>query len=322
MTCKIFRSIALLALLSAPAIAHEARSAKQHPSDGYPVEERSLADLQSDLTAGRVSSEALVRQYLERIAALDATGPRLRAVLALNPEATNQARALDAERKTQGARGPLHGIPILLKDNIESIDPLPTTAGSLALKENVTGREGPVVAALRAAGVVILGKTNLTEWANFRSDHAISGWSAVGGLTRNPYVLDRTACGSSGGSAVAIAASLAAAAIGTETDGSIACPSSMNGIVGLKPTVGLLSQQYVVPVSRSQDTIGPMGRSVRDVASLLSAMTEGKVDYAAKLSADGLKGKRIGMIKLASGTNAGLVALYDQTRQWLRAAGA
>ena len=233
------------------------------------VVELSIPDLQRAMAEGRTTSEQLVKDYLARIEAIDRSGPTLRSVIAVNPNALAEARALDAERRAGHVRGPLHGVPILIKDNIETADPVPTTAGSLALKDNLTGRDAPLVARLRAAGAVILGKTNLSEWANIRSDHSISGWSAVGGLVKNPYALDRNACGSSSGSGAAAAASLAAAAVGTETDGSVTCPSSFNGLVGLKPTVGLVSRTFVVPISHSQDTAGPMARSVEDAALLL-----------------------------------------------------
>src|ERR1700742_4165968 len=203
------------------AMALSITAARAQP---YDVAEKDIVTLQADMTAGRVSAVQLVRAYLRRIARLDRAGPRLNSVIALNPNALADAKALDAERKAKGPRGPLHGVPILIKDNIETADPMPTTAGSLALEGNVTGRDAPIVARLRAAGVVILGKTNLSEWANFRSSHSISGWSGVGGLAKNPYVLDRSPCGSSAGSAVPVAASLAAAAIGTETNGSLVCP--------------------------------------------------------------------------------------------------
>src|ERR1700693_1410885 len=240
--------------------------------------EPSIPELQAKMGSGQLTAETLVRHYLERIRALNQQGPALHAIIAINPDALAQAHALDQERREHGARGPLHGIPVLLKDNIESADPMPTTAGSLALVENFAARDAPVAAALRAAGAIILGKTNLSEWANFRSAHSISGWSAVGGLTRNPYVLDRTPCGSSSGSAVAVAPGLAVASIGSETDGSITCPASMNGIVGLKPTLGLLSQRGIVPIARSQDTAGPMARSVMDLAILLTALVRYQAD--------------------------------------------
>jgi len=282
------------------------------------------------MASGQLTSEALVHSYLDRIEELDRQGPALHAIIALNPDAVDEARALDQERRERGPRGPLHGIPVLIKDNIETQDRVPTTAGSFALANNFAERDAPVVAALRAAGAVILGKTNLSEWANFRSNHSISGWSAVGGLARNPYVLDRTACGSSSGSAAAVAADLAPAAVGTETDGSVTCPASMNGIVGLKPTVGLISQRGIVPVAHSQDTAGPMGRSVADVALLLTAMVDktalaGKapvVDYVKALDANALQGKRIGVLRFEPGKYPELDVVYNNALNQLRAAGA
>jgi amidase len=274
----------------------------------YQVAERDVATLQADMAAGRVTSVDLVRAYIARIDALDRDGPQLHSVIVVNPNAIADAMAMDAERKAKGARGPLHGIPVLVKDNIETADPMATTAGSLALADNFTHRDAPLVARLRAAGAVILGKSNLSEWANFRSSHSISGWSAIGGLVKNPYVLDRSACGSSSGSAVAVAASLAAAAIGTETDGSLVCPGSLNGIVSFKPTLGLVSRTHVVPISHSQDTPGPMARSVADAAVLLNVISgsdgadaatahadANKSDFAA-LSGASLRGKRLGVI--------------------------
>ncbi len=275
----------------------------------YDVTEKSIVTLEADLAAHRVTSEQLVQAYLDRIAKIDASGPSLHSVLALNPYALADARALDAERKAKGARGPLHGIPILVKDNIETADPVATTAGSLALADNVTHRDATVIARLRAAGVIILGKANLSEWANIRSSQSISGWSAIGGLVKNPYVLDRSACGSSSGSGAAVAASLAAAALGTETDGSLVCPGSLTGIVALKPTVGLVSRTHIIPIAHSQDTAGPMTRDVADAALLLTAMAgsdpadpatadadKHKSDYFAALAAASLKGKRLGYI--------------------------
>jgi len=281
-----------------------------------------IVELQSDLAAGRTTSEQLVRAYLARIAALDRAGPALRSIIALNPAALQLARELDAERRQRGARGPLHGIPILLKDNIESIDALPTTAGSLALAQNFADRDAPIVAHLRAAGAIILGKANLSEWANFRSERSISGWSALGGLTKNPHVLDRSACGSSAGSAAAVAALFAVASVGTETDGSITCPASMNGIVGLKPTLGLLAKQGIVPLAHSQDTAGPMARSVTDAALMLGAMTGSAHDYAKALSTTSLAGKRVGVWRFRSGRYPQVEALYEQALAVLRAAGA
>jgi amidase len=295
---------------------------------------KSLMQLRAELDEGKTTSVALVQAYLERIEALDRNGPKIRSVLAINPDALAQAKALDAELKEKGARGPLHGIPILIKDNIESADPLPTTAGSLALVDNMTKQDAPIVANLRAAGAVILGKTNLSEWANFRSEQSVSGWSGIGGLTKNPHVLDRSPCGSSAGSGAAIAASLAAASVGTETDGSIVCPASMNGVVGLKPTLGLLSGQRIVPIAHSQDTAGPMGMTVRDVAAMLDGMV-GKepaceppaqeckrADYLAALSTNGLQGKRFGVLRFKPSRQPQVDPIYEQALNVIRAAGA
>ena len=251
-------------------------------------------------------AETNTRAALERIARID---PQLHSVIAVDPTAIDQAKRVDASK----LRGPLAGQAVLIKDNIEVAGPLPTTAGSLALAANVTNRDAPLVARLRAAGAIILGKTNLSEWANIRSTHSISGWSAVGGQTHNPWALDRNACGSSSGSGAAVAAGLVRMAIGTETDGSVTCPSSINGIVGLKPTVGLVSRTHIVPISHSQDTAGPMAASVREAAELLTVIAGSdpadpatrdadrhKRDYAAALDANSLKGKRIGVLRFAS----------------------
>jgi amidase len=299
----------------------------------YDVVEKDITTLQADLAAKRVTSVELVRAYQQRIAALDRAGPRLNSVLILNPDVMIQARALDLERAAKGARGPLHGIPILIKDNIETADPMPTTAGSLALASSMPRRDAPVVARLRAAGAIILGKTNLSEWANIRSTHSISGWSGIGGLTHNPYVLDRSTCGSSAGSGAAIAASLAAAALGTETNGSLVCPGSFNGIVALKPTVGLVSRTHVIPISHTQDTPGPMTRNVTDAALLLETMAGSdpadaatasadthRRPYAAALAARALTGKRLGVI-VPSGTRPA-DKLFEGALAILRAAGA
>src|SRR5215831_10520029 len=245
-----------------------------------------IADLKADLEANRASSVELVAFYLDRIAKIDRAGPMLNSVIVVNPNAHADAAERDAERQRDSLRGPLHGIPILIKDNIETSDPTPTTAGSLALKDNLANRDAPCAARLRAAGAIIIGKANLSEWANIRSNRSVSGWSALGGLVRNPHVLDRSCSGSSSGSAAAIAAGFAAAAIGTETDGSIVSPSDVCGIVGLKPTVGLVSRTHVVPISSSQDTPGPMTRSIADTALLLSAMTGRDPADRATASAD------------------------------------
>lgn len=295
-----------------------------------------IEELQDALTQGRFTSAQLVSFYLGRIAAIDQAGPTLRSVLAVNPDALAAAQALDSERLAKGPRGPLHGIPILIKDNIETKDRLATTAGSLALKQNITGRDSPLVARLRAAGAIILGKTNLSEWANIRDGDSTSGWSAVGGLTRNPHARDRSACGSSSGSGAAVAAGLAAAAIGTETDGSIVCPASINGVVGIKPTVGLVSRSHIVPISSSQDTPGPMTRSVRDAAIMLSVIAGSdaadpataqadarRTDYSAAVGSINLAGKRFGHFKdYGAPAQVGLDALWAKSLAALRGAGA
>ncbi|MGO1071431.1 amidase [Lysobacter sp. CA199] len=281
------------------------------PGDPLRVAEADTATLAARMASDELSSARLTQAYLDRIAALDDAGPQLNAVIELNPNAVAEARALDEERKAGKLRGPLHGIPVLVKDNIDAT-PMVNSAGSLALAEHRPRHDAPLVAALREAGAVILGKTNLSEWANFRSGRSISGWSARGGLTRNPYVLDRSACGSSSGTGVAIAASLAAVGVGTETDGSILCPSAVNGLVGFKPTVGLVSRAGIIPISSSQDTAGPMARSVADAAQLLSVLAAAQAggddaaqaavgkrvaDYVGTLDADALHGARLGLLR-------------------------
>jgi amidase len=293
------------------------------------------AEQAAAMAAGTLTSEALVQSYLARIAELDKAGPKLNAVIALNPHALADARRLDAERKAGHVRGPLHGLPVLLKDNIESADGTATTAGSLALKDNITNRDAPLVKRLTDAGAVILGKANLSEWANFRSIHSISGLSGVGGLVRNPYSLDRTACGSSAGSGVAVSAGLVTLAIGTETDGSVTCPAATNGVVGLKPTVGLVSRTFVVPISAEQDTPGPMTRSVSDAAAMLSALAGSdpadpgtveadthRTDYLAGLKPGALQGARIGVLRMTVGRSPQTDAIYEDALAALRKAGA
>ncbi|HEX3700888.1 MAG TPA: amidase [Phenylobacterium sp.] len=295
----------------------------------------SAGEAQAAMQAGKITAEALVKADLARIARLNKAGPRLNAVIALNPHALADARALDAERRAGHVRGPLHGIPVLIKDNIESDDGTATTAGSLALAANVTHRDAPLVRRLTDAGAVILGKTNLSEWANFRSEHSVSGWSAVGGLVRNPHGLDRSACGSSAGTGAAIAAGLASVGIGTETDGSITCPSAMNGVVGLKPTVGLVSRRYIVPISPEQDTAGPMTRTVADAAAVLSAIAGSdpgdpatreadahKSDYLAALTPQALRGVRIGVLHGVVRNSPQTEAAYQAALGALKAAGA
>ncbi|KQZ62808.1 amidase [Lysobacter sp. Root96] len=293
-----------------------------------------LAALQRD---GKLSSVQLTQAYLDRIAALDDAGPTLNAVIELNPNALLEAGRLDAERKAGKLRGPLHGIPVLIKDNIDAT-PMVNSAGSLALAEHRPKTDAPLVVALRSAGAVILGKTNLSEWANFRSTHSMSGWSARGGLTRNPYALDRSACGSSSGTGSAIAASLAAVGVGTETDGSILCPAAMNGLVGLKPSVGLISRAGIIPISASQDTPGPMTRSVADAARLLSVLAAADAggdaaakaasghrldDYTSALDPGALKGARIGFLHESGvGYQRELNAALERAIATLRKAGA
>ena len=274
---------------------------------------KTLPELAEALASGEVTSVELTTAYLNRIEAIDRNGPTLQSVLTINPDALALAKDADAKRASGETLGPLHGVPILVKDNVETKDAMATTAGSFALANNLTGRDSPSVAGLRDAGAIILGKTNLTQWANFRSNDAISGWSAVGGQTRNPHMLDRTTCGSSSGSGAAVAASLAAGAIGTETNGSIICPSNANGIVGFKPTVGLVSQQFIVPISKSQDTAGPMTKSVEGAAMILSAMatSEARVDFVESLDENALVGARVGVLRFSVGQNTDINQMFD-----------
>jgi amidase len=274
-------------------------------------DEITIEELQNAMDSGELTSRSIVEHYLERIKAIDAGGPTLKSVIEVNPDALEIADACDKERKKTVVRGPLHGIPVLIKDNIDTADKMMTTAGSLALVGSKPLKDSFVVQQLRKSGAVILGKTNLSEWANFRSSHSTSGWSGRGGLTRNPYALDRNPSGSSSGSAVAVSANLCVVAVGTETDGSIVSPSSINGVVGIKPTVGLVSRAGIVPISHTQDTAGPIARTVRDAAILLSAMvgvdaedsatlvSKGRFihDYTKFLNVNGLKGKRIGVVR-------------------------
>lgn len=303
------------AACAAPAVPSANRSpdapATPHSID---VAELSATDARDRMAAGTLTSRTLTQAYLDRIANLDDAGPRLDAVIEISPSALSDADALDAERRAGNVRGPLHGIPVLLKDNID-VKGMVNSAGSLALAENRPSQDAFIAARLRAAGAIILGKTNLSEWANFRSTRSTSGWSSRGGQTKNPYVLDRNPCGSSSGTGTAIAASLAAIGVGTETDGSILCPASVAGLAGLKPTVGLVSRTGIIPISVSQDTAGPMGRTVSDVALLLNGMAgvdaadpaaaeaAGKVapDYLTFLNPDALKGKRFGVLRQAMG---------------------
>jgi amidase len=257
----------------------------------------SIADLRGRLDSGELSVRRLAEMHLVRIASIDAAGPTLRSVIELNPDWEEIADGLDSERRDGRARGPLHGIPVLVKDNIDTGDRMLTTAGSLALKEAPATADAPLVAGLRAAGMLLLGKTNLSEWANFRSKRSSSGWSGRGRQCRNPHVLDRSPCGSSSGSAAAVAAGLAPVAVGTETDGSIICPSSANGVVGIKPGVGLISQSGIIPISRSQDSAGPHARHVGDAALLLSALAGDRADFSLQLDPGALKGRRLGVLR-------------------------
>jgi amidase len=288
------------------------------------------------METGKLTSRQLAEMYLGRIASLDSGGPQLNAVLELNPDALVIAEELDAQRKSGDLRGPLHGIPVMVKENIETGDRMQTTSGSLALEGHYPESDAFLVERLREAGALILGKTNLSEWANFRGKPSVSGWSSRGGLTRNPYALDRSACGSSSGSAVAVAADLCAAAVGTETDGSIICPAQTNGIVGMKPTVGLISRSGIIPIAHSQDTAGPMGRTVEDVAILLGAMTgvdendpataDGRefslTDYRVHLDPNGLNGARIGVSRNMAGSNKRILTIFEACLEGMRAAGA
>ncbi len=285
---------------------------------------------------GSLTAERIAELYLERIEEIDRHGPTLRSVIEVNPDALAIARSLDAEYKSKGSRGPLHGIPVLLKDNIDTADKMQTTAGSLALVGTPAARDSAVAQRLRAAGAVILGKTNLSEWANFRSTHSSSGWSGRGGQTKNPFALDRNPCGSSSGSGAATSANLCALAVGTETDGSVVCPSSMCGIVGIKPTLGLISRSGIIPIAHSQDTAGPMARTVRDAAVLLGALAgadprdaatqqsaaRSYTDYTQFLDPNGLRGARIGIARQYFNIGPAVTAVMEECIALMRDAGA
>lgn len=300
------------------------------------MEELTILELQEKMDSGEMTAVSLVESCLERINELNRQGPEINAVIETNPDAPAIAEALDRQRQAGKKRGPLHGIPILIKDNIDTHDRMQTTAGSLALEGSISARDATIVKRLRAAGAVILGKTNLSEWANFRGHPSVSGWSSRGGLTRNPYALDRTACGSSSGSAAAVAANMCSAAIGTETDGSIICPAQTNGIVGIKPTLGLASRTGIIPIAHSQDTAGPMARSVADAAILLGALTgvderdpatrysekHIKKDYSIYLDPDGLKGARIGVARLMAGTDRRTLKIFETCLDVMKQMGA
>ncbi len=302
----------------------------------FEFEEVPVAALQEGMTSGRWTAESVVKAYLARIEDVDRQGPELRAILETNPEAVAQAKASDAERKERGARGPLHGVPVLLKDNLDTADRMTTTAGSLALEGHVAAEDSFVAKRLREAGAILLAKANLSEWANFRSTRSSSGWSARGGQCRNPYVLDRNPCGSSSGSGAGVSAGLGAVAIGTETDGSIVCPSSHCGVVGLKPTLGLVSRAGIIPIAHSQDTAGPMTRTVTDAAVLLGVIAgpdpkdaataeageHAFPDYTRFLDPNGLQGARIGVARSLAGFDPNVDALFEAALDELKRGGA
>jgi amidase len=302
----------------------------------FELDEITIPELQDGMKSGKFTARSLVEKYRERIDEIDKRGPAINALIELNPDALSIADALDQERRAKGPRGPLHGIPVLIKDNIDTADQMMTTAGSLALVGSKPTKDSFVAQKLRAAGAVILGKTNLSEWANIRSSHSVSGWSGRGGLTKNPYALDRNPCGSSSGTGAGISANLAAVGIGTETDGSIVCPSSANGLAGIKPTVGLVSRGGIIPISHSQDGAGPMCRTVRDAAILLGALTgvdpddaataasagKSQSNYAQYCDLNGLKGARIGVARKYFGFNDAVDALMEQALNTMKAQGA
>lgn len=305
-----------------------------YTSDDFALNEISIDELQQKMNAGIYSSRQLTEMYLKRIYEIDKSGPALNAIIELNPDALQIADKMDSERKSGKTRGPLHGIPVLIKDNIDTGDKMMTTAGSLAMEGNIASKDAFIIQQLRLAGAVLLGKTNLSEWANFRSTRPTSGWSSRGNQTKNPCVLDRNPCGSSSGSAVAVAANLCAVAIGSETDGSITAPSSFCGIVGIKPTVGLLSRSGIIPISKTQDTAGPMARTVKDAAILLTALSGAdtndpatlhglkKEDYTRMLNNNALYGKKIGVEKSFLQGHEGVTGLYQEAIETIRKLGA
>ena len=302
----------------------------------FELHEITIDELQKKMQNGEYTSKWITQIYLDRIAKIDNKGPKLNAIIQLNPDALTMAESMDKERKSGKVRGKMHGIPVLIKDNIDTADKMMTTAGSIALEGNIASNDAFIVQQLRKAGAVILGKTNLSEWANFRSSRSSSGWSSRGGQTKNPYVLDRSPCGSSSGSAAAVAANLCTVAVGTETNGSIACPASMNAVVGIKPTVGLLSRSGIIPISKTQDTAGPLTRTVTDAAILLGALagndindtiteqSKGKesIDYTKFLDKNGLKGKRIGIEKSFLKKHEGIDGLFAKAIDDMKMQGA
>jgi amidase len=330
-------STAIFTNVAAVKALASARSNKSHfRIKPFALEEAPILRLQEMMTSGNASAVSLTKKYLARIEEIDKHGPMLNSVLETNPDALSIAAALDAERKSKGPRGPLHGIPVLIKDNIDTHDRMTTTAGSLALRGSIPPRDSFVAEKLRVAGAVILGKTNLSEWANFRGSLSTSGWSGRGGQTRNPYALDRNPSGSSSGSAAAVSANLCAAAVGTETDGSVISPSSYNGIVGIKPTLGLVSRSGIIPIAHSQDTAGPMARTVSDAAILLGALAgtdprdsataessaKALKDYRPCLDPNGLKGARLGVARAFFGFHPRVDALMDSMISEMKRLGA
>jgi len=302
----------------------------------FELDEETITSLNDKLTSGKYTSEQLVNLYLNRIETVDKSGINLNAIIEVNPDAVAIAKQLDEERTKGKIRGPLHGIPVVIKDNIDTADKMQTTAGSLAMIGNMASNDAHIVKKLREAGAIIVGKTNLSEWANFRSNHSSSGWSSRGGQTKNPYILDHNPCGSSAGSGSAVSANLCTVAVGTETDGSIVCPASVNGIVGIKPTVGLVSRSGIIPISKTQDTAGPMARTVKDAAILLGVLVgtdsadsiteeskgKGLTDYTSFLDLKALEGKRIGIEKNVQGTNQFVNTLLDNAVKLLKENGA
>ena len=305
-------------------------------SDDFILDETTISDLRDKLKSGEFTSEHLVKLYLKRIELIDKNGFELKSVIEINSDALSIAKTLDNEMKKGKIRGPLHGIPVLIKDNIDTADKMQTTAGALAMSGNIAQHDAFIVNKLREAGAVILGKTNLSEWANFRSNQSTSGWSSRGGQTKNPYILDHNPCGSSAGSGVAVAANLCVVAVGTETDGSVVCPASVNGIVGIKPTVGLVSRSGIIPISKTQDTAGPMARTVKDAAILLGvlvgidskdavtneSMGKSFTDYTPFLNASALKGKRIGVERKQQGKNQYMHQLQQNAIDLIKKQGA
>jgi amidase len=327
-------SLSTLSLLSCNMSPRQKKGDKME-SEKINLDEMTIPELQEKVNAGQLTYATITQIYLDRIMAIDKDGPGLNSVIEINPDAIAIARKMDQERLEGKLRGQLHGIPVLIKDNIDSGDKMQTTAGALAMAGNIAKEDAFVLKQLREAGMVLLGKTNLSEWANFRSTRSVSGWSSRGGQTRNPYILDRTPCGSSSGSAASVSANLCAIAVGTETDGSIACPASMNCVVGIKPTVGLVSRKGIIPISKSQDTAGPLARTVSDAALLLNVMAavdpgdeytlknkNPKTDYTKFLDINGLKGKRIGVEKTFLKHHEAIDAILKQSLSQMEKAGA